>query len=675
VLKAYWLRLFLFAFTGGIIAAVISYVTPKKYEAVLDMMIDQKPITTSIPLNSAESSVSDLIDFSRPRSLQTTVQQLVSYGIVSQAANRVAAQFNQNEPVPGSGQPLDPVEVLGNLSVSAETASDVIGLRVRMTNREYAAAMVNEIYIAFIEQNRRNSTTLADQAIQSLKGQYDSMVAQLKEIDGSLKAERLRIGSPDVNASISADIGQLAALRQRRDSLALDVSGAQQRVQSLQSSLQSMEQSMKGGDSRQLNPNYTKLEQDMVQARSDLATLRERYTDAREEVKAARQRVWALEAAIKRTPKMVDAASSTTPDTARIAIRQGVADARAALDSSQSQLGQIDGMINAIQQRLNTYPESQSKIQELLRNQSALERLQLTYADRLKSLDAAKVGRLAPVSLVTTAVALPDPVSPKWQINLLLGTVGGLILGVLSMLATEAKRQPVRSLAQLNALALRPVYRMVPELRQPYRGLNKAPAEAYDSLLANYLRSGNRPYRIGIVGVTKDSGASTSAMNLAIAASRHGARVLLVQCDPRGGLSRMTGSGTPEAGKIAEISSLIKGISAESVLAVSNERNPELSAEIRQQEADITIVDLEPTTKSSEYAFLAPHVDEIILLVRAGRAKSVEFLQAQQALKESGCPLVTVAFTRSSDLSVVTEAVETEGAAKPVPQIDTSAAD
>jgi hypothetical protein len=36
----------------------------------------------------------------------------------------------------------------------------------------------------------------------------------------------------------------------------------------------------------------------------------------------------------------------------------------------------------------------------------------------------------------------------------------------------------------------------------------------------------------------------------------------------------------------------------------------------------------------------------------------VEFLQAQQALKEAGCPQVTVAFTRSTDLAVVTESAD-----------------
>ncbi len=234
------------------------------------------------------------------------------------------------------------------------------------------------------------------------------------------------------------------------------------------------------------------------------------------------------------------------------------------------------------------------------------------------------------------------------------------VFGVLSMLATEAKRQPVRFLAQLNALALRPVYRLVPELRQPYRGLAKAPAEAFDSLLANYLRSQNRPYRVAVVGIVKDSGASTAAINLAIAGARHGARVLMVQCDPRGGISRMTGKVAPADGEVIEISPLIKGTTAESVLTLIGDRNPELASSIRQNEADLTIVDLEPTTRSAEYAFLAPHVDEVILLVRAGRSKSVEFLQAQQALKEAGCPVITVAFTRSSDLAVVTESVDPE---------------
>lgn len=657
MLKAFWLRLFLFALVGGLLAFGISSFMPKKYEAFVDVMIDQKPIVQSVAMSAAESTVTDLIDFARPRSLATTVQQIVSYGTISEAANKVAAQLELPAPIPGQGD-LDPIKLMQDVSVSAEAQSDIIGLRIRHEKPEYAKAIAQEIYLAFNEQNHRSTAAMADQAIKSLKEQLGEVQAQLGVIDTTMKDLKDKAGAADINLKIQSDMQQVTTLQTQRDMALMEMNSARARVASLEGDFAKLPERQNAGDTKSLNPMRQKYEGELAGSRIKLSDLRTRYTEQRPEVIAARQEVWALEALVKKTPAFVDSQTTETPNDSVKVLRNALAEAKAAYAGAQDRYNTAEQELNSRKQIIVGMPEIQKQLTAYQREQVSLERLVLGYLERLKSLEAAKVGRLSPVREVTTPTVNPEPVSPRPLQNALFGAVGGLLLGILSMLATEAKRQPVRSLAQLNALALRPVYRMVPELRQPFRGLNKAPAEAFDSLLQHYTRSSKRPYRIAVVGVTKDSGASTAAINLAIAGSRHGARVLMVQCDPRGGVSRLLGKQAPAPGDIAEASPLIKVTSAETILTLTTDRNPEITAEVTSQEADLTIIDLEPSTQSAEYAFLAPHVDEVILLVRAGRAKSVEFLQAQQALKESGCPCVTVAFTRSSDLAVVTDSVE-----------------
>jgi hypothetical protein len=199
--------------------------------------------------------------------------------------------------------------------------------------------------------------------------------------------------------------------------------------------------------------------------------------------------------------------------------------------------------------------------------------------------------------------------------------------------------------------------------------LNNAPPEAFESLLLNYLRSDKRPYRVAVVGLNKDSGASITALNMAVAGERHGSKVLYVQCDAKGALSRV-GHKDLQAGQEVKVSTHIKATAATSVLDVSG-RHSGMANGIASKEADLTVIDLEPTTRSAEYAFVAPLMDEVILLVRAGRARSVEFLQAQQALRDAGCPKITVVFTRSSDFSVVVDAIDPQIESKsdaPIPE-------
>lgn len=659
MLKAYWIRLMLFALGGASVALIASQLVEKKYEALLDLLIDQKAVSPNMPMNVADQSITDQLDFWRSRSLTTQVQALTSYGTVLEACQRVARLSPTSPPVePGSGGDLDPIEVANSIVITAEAQSDIISLRVRHRDPKIAQAIAREIYLAFSESSQRNTQELALKAILKMQGMAGDLDKKLKVLDNQMSDLKLSVGSPDFQITIQQEHGLLTTLKTARDASQFEMAASGERIRELESALRAANPKERS-TARQPNPEWQTYRAGVASAEMRLEALREKYTDDREEVRMAIGELKAMKARLAGTKQFIDDNVITEVNNPALTnLRIQIAEAKAMKDAAGVRFREATAKVAEKEQYLRQFPPIQAKFSELIRQTAALEKVKVNLDENLQALEVAKTGRIAVVSAVTQPQALPDPVSPKTTINVLFGIAAGLIFGILSMLATEAKRQPVRSLAQLNALALKPVYRLVPELRQPYRGLAKAPAEAYDSLLANYLRSGNRPYRVAVVGLVKDSGASTAAINLAIAGSRHGARVLLVQCDPRGGMSRMSGKQPPAEGEFVEISPLVKGTTAESILTLSGDRNPEITSAIRGEEADLTVIDLEPTTKSAEYAFLAPHIDEVILLVRAGRSKSVEFLQAQQALKEAGCKQVTVAFTRSSDLAVVTESVE-----------------
>ncbi len=657
MIKSYWLRLCLFALGGALIALVASLMAPRKYEAVVAIMIDQKPLTASMTANNAEQSVSDMIDFSRPRTLTTQVQQLTSYGVVSDAARRVALQNNWADPSNDPTSPIFPGTLMDALAVEAEASSDIITMRIRLPDKQLAKSVAAEIYSAFVAQNLRNTTELASRAGQFMQTQFDDISKQLKSVDSATEKLRGDTNTPDLVLQIQSEISNLASLKAARDTTRLDLATVTERVSGLESGLKRLNKEEPGGRGTTINPARQRLKGEKAAAEAEIKGLLERYLPDRDEVKIMKAKLAVIEAALANEDEQVPGSEATIPNSILQNMLAQVEEGRANIRGLRDRMREVNQAISEKEATLKTYPAAQAKQSELNRQQLALERLYLAYADRLKTLKAAQSGRVTPTREVTPATALPDPVSPKPIINTLFGIVAGLILGVLSMLATEAKKQPIRSLAQLNQLAFRPVYRLVPELRAPFRGLSKAPPESYETLLANHLRSTNRPYRLAVVGLAKDSGASTTAVNLAVAGARHGSRVLLVECDPRGALARLAGK-QPAANEVVEISPMIRGISTQTLLTLGGERNPEVNQAIQQHEADLTIIDLEPASKSAEYAFVAAHVDEVILLVRAGRTKSVEFLQAQQALKEAGCPQVTVAFTRSSDLAVVTESAD-----------------
>lgn len=659
MIKAHWVRLALFAIGGAILAFGLSLVAPKKYEGFVQILIDQKqqdPVSTTDP---AYDVVRDLTSYSRSRSIITQVEQLTGFDVLRLAGE---ASVNALGVPPARMEEFAPVNLRENISVEAEQGSDIITLRVRMTEPNYAREVAGQIYDAFEDQNVENARVMAERATQYLEGKAGDVKKQLHLVDSQMKDIRMKYNAPDMASKIQSELNGLAILRQARDAAKIEHQGSIQRVAVLEDQLKKTPKEIDASTSETQNPVVTNLEQALAEARAERAQLLERNLPDSERVRTIDSRIRQLETDLRATKERLRGPSTRTPNPNYMSLTQSLTEARAAMASLEARVLQADQEVILTEQRISELPAAQSDLSDLLRRQAILEQIYQTYGRQLESLRLTQQGRLAPTRLVTPASVLPMPVSPKIPINVVIGTLVGLLIGVLSMFGAEAKRQPVRTLAQLNSLSFTPVYRVIPELRTPFRGLERAPHESFESLLVNILRAGKKPYRVGFVGVNRDTGASTAAINLAIAAQRHGLGTVVVSNDPRSSVKRyLWRSGAVPQGPVVRVSSNIEWIPEEDgKIMAAGEKGGKLSDAMGIAEKDLTIFDFEPTTDSAEFALLSAALDEVVLLVRANKARTVEFLSAQQALRDAGCKQITVVFCRSGDLELSTDVVTAE---------------
>lgn len=668
MIKSYWLRLLLFIVAGAGIGLVVSVVSPKKYEAIMQIMIDQAPPVAPQVTSEAAGQVIDIKNFSRPRSVATQVEQLTAFGILGTAARNARAALRAND----DDEELQPDEIQNSLTVSADATSDIITLRIRLSTPERARIVAREIYQAFAGQSTDSSKDAATRASASIGSMLGKLRDQLTIIDSRLETLRSR-GAVDPINQLQQLFTSIERLKDARDGLLIEYAGQLKRRQGLVAELAKTTEKAFQTDSSYENPAIQNFKTQIATAKAQRAAALNRYMEDHPIIKEIDLSIENLNAEIKRLEKQEGRLKGGVT-TAANPIRQNLQGLLATVDadimSLKDKIAESNATLAAREREQQRWPRIQNEYQKLLREQVALEKKYTDARAELASTQAMDRARTAPSELVTEPTAMPDPVSPKHFINTLFGLVGGLILGVLSMLSTEGRRQPIRSLAHLNSLASQPVYRIIPELRMPFRGLNKPPAEPYETLLVNFRRSEKRPYRMGIVGITKDAGASITSLNVALAAEKHGNRALIVETDERSTIRRLLHrQGISVEGQVSHVTPFVSLYTVDALRQVQNaDGTTDFGADIATLESDLTVVDFEPATESAEYAFAASHLDEVVVLVRAERTKSVEFLHAQQALAESGCPVVTVVFARSSDLQLVTDAVESYEAPKALTQ-------
>ncbi|MFY9233269.1 MAG: hypothetical protein WAO58_02295 [Fimbriimonadaceae bacterium] len=668
MIKSYWLRLLLFALAGAGIGLVVSLLSPKKYEAIMQIMIDQTYGPRPPGMSDAGNTVVDLKDFSRSRSISTQVEQLTSFGVIGDAAARAKEALG----APADDEELETANLQNSLTVAAESTSDMISVRVRLSDPERAKTVAQEIYRAFEDKLTSASKEAGSRATASVASMHASLKKQLNAVDAQVEALR-NAGSSEPMTEIQAEVNGTAKLREAREGYAIALAGARQRVQSLAQELKGLKSTEFAAQTVGENPLINALQGQIATTETQKAVASLRYLPDHPimvELDTTIQKLKDEVKQIKQANRKIEGTSTTVASPLRTQLVSALASARTDLSALQDQLAEADASIASRENRTQRWPRFQNEYQKLLREQVGLERKYTDATAELGALRALERGRTSPTLLITPATAIPEPVSPKHLINTMFGLIGGLILGVLSMLSTEGKRQPIRSLAHLNSLASQPVYRIIPELRMPFRGLNKPPAEPFETLLVNFRRSEKRPYRIGIVGITKDAGASITSLNVALAAEKHGNRAVIVETDEKSTIRRLLHrQGIGVEGQVSHVTPYVTLVTVDSLRQVQNaDGSTGFGQEIQSLETDLTVVDFEPATESAEYAFAASNLDEMIVLVRAERTKSVEFLHAQQALAESGCPLVTVVFSRSSDLQLVTDAVESYASPKALSQ-------
>jgi len=266
--------------------------------------------------------------------------------------------------------------------------------------------------------------------------------------------------------------------------------------------------------------------------------------DQRAEVRRLREEVGLGEA----NPRLTSAESELDA----LAVELGNAlDSRVAVTGEQ--LRDLSRERADLQADRQAFPQLQARLNDL---QSSLATQDQTLQYLRGQLEESRLRQAAAgpyIEIIDPAVNT-RPLQPNGQINVLLGGLLGLVLGIGAAFFLEYLDRTVRTSSDVESLLGIPVLGIIPRLRrldeemeEPTRGVKGAPlvvaldpldpaAEAYRNLRMNlmFMSTPETPIRsILFSSPGPDEGKSTTALNFAVMLSQQGQRVLLVDADLR----------------------------------------------------------------------------------------------------------------------------------------------
>lgn len=351
-----------------------------------------------------------------------------------------------------------------------------------------------------------------------------------------------------------------------------------------------------------------------------------------------------------------------------------VAAVRSRVQSLERRLEALARQLRDIHERQRAFPELESRLQTLELQQDVD---QGTYQFLLSQLYQARITEAVAspyVDIIDPAVGAA-PIGPRGRMNVLLGALLGLLLGIGAAFFLEYLDQTVRTTSDVEALLAIPVLGVIPRLRRSGSAAaedsgiaNDLPlivaldpldpaAEAYRNLRMNltFMSTEDEPVRsVTFSSPGPDEGKSTSAMNFAVMMAQQGQRVLLVDADLRrpiihralellrepGLTNLVVGDARPrEAVRpnvLPNLDVLPAGPFPPNPSELLNSRTMRRILEGFEARYDAVIVDSPPVLAVTDASVLGSQTDGIVLVLRAGETEQRSAERACDQLRRIG---------------------------------------
>ncbi|MEO8391385.1 MAG: polysaccharide biosynthesis tyrosine autokinase [Chloroflexota bacterium] len=213
-----------------------------------------------------------------------------------------------------------------------------------------------------------------------------------------------------------------------------------------------------------------------------------------------------------------------------------------ATDILQAQLGEMQTELNKARSdyadQLKRYPVDDPQVVTLDQTVKLKEQIYGTLLDQYERARANDAIRSNSLSIVDPAGLPVSPSSPNVALNIGLGAVIGLMLGLGLAFSLENLDTTLHSSKEIEPILGLKTLARVPTIRGRMRSLtntNSPQAEAYRTLRTNLLNlSSETPlHTLVVTSAEPGEGKSTTAAHLAIAIGQAGHSVVLVDCDLR----------------------------------------------------------------------------------------------------------------------------------------------
>jgi polysaccharide biosynthesis transport protein len=554
ILRRRWLPAALV--TGGVIAltTAVTFLMKPVYEAESLLLITQNSMLSKSLGSDALGVLDALSQKSDP--LNTEAEIIKAEPLLRQTIDDL--QLKDKD-----GKLLELEDFLDKLNVTNTKDTDILSITYQSTDPRLAAAVVNKHVDVYRAKNLQMNRSTSAAARKFIESQVPKAEYELKELEKQLRRfqEKSKVISVEAEAEESVkNIGKLQENLTLNQGKLADINS---RVQSLRNQL-----GYSGSEGLDVNalsqsPAVQKALTELQTVNQSLATARGEYAEAHPAVLDLKDKQAELNAFLRGQVKevVVAPAKIENQDPSLDTIQAGSTQQKLTEELVAREVERL-GLQQQISSLVNSQAEYRDRI-AILPRLGELEReiarklkvSQETYAALMKTLQEFRISEnqnIGNVDVVAPATVPEEPIYPKILLNLAIGTVLGVLLGIGTALLLEALDNTVKTVKEAQEIFDLTVLGNIPRAEGAEKVDRKslerstpklivrdeprsAMSEAYRTLQSNlkFLSSDNPPRVIVMTSAVPQEGKSTTTANLALVIAEMGNRVLVIDADLR----------------------------------------------------------------------------------------------------------------------------------------------
>jgi succinoglycan biosynthesis transport protein ExoP len=505
-------------------AAVYTFTRIPQFESTASVQVFRRDQVVMQVQNVVDNDIRSAED------LNTQVKVLESLAIIQRVADRLQGndrrRFLAPYPVGEDGSPPDVAGIIfSQRKIVPQRLSLLIQVKYRHPDPIVAAKVANLFVDEYISYNSRLRIEDTMKAVEELKVHAEQQKQKVEELAVGLQAyrERNQMVSLDQRKDIVTE--KLKALNTRVTDSNAKLNEAEARWQQVQERIAKPAQLLELPFIAS-NPLITQLVQQVAERKIAIAELQEQYRARHPKMIEAVNALAQVERELERATLSAAAAVEADYQNAR----RNDLDARTSLGMQEKESLELDR--HAVEY---SNLERELTINEHLLNNILARMRETSMTGSIETQNARVVDRAKPED---------KPVSPRVLLNLALGLVGGLGLGVGFAFFVAYIDDRVKSSHDIEAIVGLPLVGIIPEIKgltQPEKAqvvansLDRHVAESFLTLHSSLrLKDHSKDAQtILVTSTVPGEGKSFLTTNLALTFASHGEKVVIVDCDLR----------------------------------------------------------------------------------------------------------------------------------------------